>query len=61
MPFRFYRRFRAGPFRMNVSKGGLSASVGQRAFQFIVSQRVKLARRSDFAALDALAAEHASL
>jgi hypothetical protein len=48
MPFRFYRRFRAGPFRMNVSKGGLSASVEQRAFQFIVSQRVKLARRSDF-------------
>lgn len=53
MQFRFYRRL--------PSKGGLSASVGQRAFQFIVSQRVKLARRSDFAALDALAAEHASL
>jgi Protein of unknown function (DUF4236) len=28
MPLRFYRRFRAGPFRMNLSKGGVSWSVG---------------------------------
>ena len=27
MPLRFYRRFRAGPFRLNVSKGGVSWSV----------------------------------
>lgn len=30
MPFRFYRRFRAGPFRLNFSKGGVSYSVGRR-------------------------------
>lgn len=30
MPFRFYRRFGAGPFRINVSKGGLSYSIGRR-------------------------------
>ena len=30
MPFRFYRRFRAGPFRVNLSKGGASYSVGGR-------------------------------
>lgn len=30
MPFRFYRRFRAGPFRMNLSKRGVSWSVGGR-------------------------------
>jgi Protein of unknown function (DUF4236) len=30
MPFRFYRRFRAGPFRMNVSKRGVSWSIGGR-------------------------------
>jgi hypothetical protein len=24
MPLRFYRRFRAGPFRLNVSKSGRS-------------------------------------
>jgi hypothetical protein len=30
MPLRFYGRFRAGPFRLNVSKRGLSASVGTR-------------------------------
>jgi hypothetical protein len=30
MPLRFYRRFRTGPFRMNVSKRGVSYSVGGR-------------------------------
>lgn len=29
MPFRFFRTFRAGPFRMNLSKGGVSWSVGR--------------------------------
>lgn len=28
MPLRFYRRFRAGPFRINVGKRGASFSVG---------------------------------
>jgi hypothetical protein len=28
MPLRFYRRFRAGPFRLNVSKSGISGSIG---------------------------------
>jgi hypothetical protein len=28
MPFRFYRRFRAGPFRLNFSKSGMSYSFG---------------------------------
>jgi hypothetical protein len=30
MPFRFYRRFRVGPFRLNVSRGGISYSIGGR-------------------------------
>ncbi|SRR5579885_2542079 len=30
MPLRFYRRFRTGPFRLNLSKGGVSFSVGGR-------------------------------
>ena len=30
MPIKFYRRFRAGPIRLNVSKGGISYSVGGR-------------------------------
>jgi hypothetical protein len=30
MPLRFYRRFRAGPFRMNLSKGGVSYYLGGR-------------------------------
>jgi hypothetical protein len=30
MPFRFYRRFRAGPFRMNLSKSGVSYSIGRK-------------------------------
>ena len=30
MPLRFYRRFRAGPFRLNLSKRGISYSVGGR-------------------------------
>ncbi|MFZ3226031.1 MAG: DUF4236 domain-containing protein [Xanthobacteraceae bacterium] len=30
MPLRFYRRFRAGPFRMNLSKSGVSWSVGHK-------------------------------
>ena len=30
MPLRFYRRFRAGPFRMNLSKSGVSYSVGRK-------------------------------
>jgi hypothetical protein len=30
MPLRFYRRFRAGPFRLNVSKSGASYSVGRK-------------------------------
>jgi hypothetical protein len=30
MPLRFYRRFRAGPFRVNLSKHGVSWSVGGR-------------------------------
>ncbi len=34
MPFRFYRRFRAGPFRMNLSKSGVSYSVGGRGAWF---------------------------
>jgi hypothetical protein len=30
MPLRFYRRFRKGPFRLNLSKRGVSYSVGGR-------------------------------
>jgi hypothetical protein len=30
MPLRFYRRFRAGPFRMNLSKTGVSYSIGRK-------------------------------
>jgi hypothetical protein len=30
MPLRFYRRFRAGPFRLNFSKSGMSYSFGGR-------------------------------
>jgi Protein of unknown function (DUF4236) len=30
MPLRFYRRFRAGPFRMNLSKSGVSYSFGRK-------------------------------
>jgi hypothetical protein len=30
MPLRFYRRFRAGPFRLNVGKRGISTSIGGR-------------------------------
>jgi hypothetical protein len=30
MPLRFYRRFRARPFRMNLSKAGVSYSVGRK-------------------------------
>jgi hypothetical protein len=33
MPLRFYRRFRAGPFRMNLSKRRVSWSVGGRSMQ----------------------------
>ena len=36
MPLRFYRRFGAGPFRLNVSKRGLSASVGTKGAWFTV-------------------------
>jgi Protein of unknown function (DUF4236) len=28
MPLRFYRRFRAAPFRLNLSKRGVSHSIG---------------------------------
>lgn len=34
MPFRFQRRFRAGPFRMNLSKRGASMSVGTKGAWF---------------------------
>lgn len=30
MPLRFYRRFRTGPFRVNLGKRGVSFSVGRR-------------------------------
>lgn len=30
MPLRFYRRFRTGPFRINLGKRGASFSVGRR-------------------------------
>jgi hypothetical protein len=38
MPIRFYRRFRAGPFRLNVSKRGVSYSVGGRGFWYTVGR-----------------------
>jgi hypothetical protein len=39
MPLRFYRRFRAGPFRMNVSKRGVSWSVGTKGAWLTASPR----------------------
>ena len=30
MPLRFYRRFNAGPFRINLSRSGVSSSIGRR-------------------------------
>jgi hypothetical protein len=30
MPLRFNRRFAAGPFRVNLSRSGISASIGRR-------------------------------
>ena len=30
MPLRFYRRFRVGPFRANLSKSGVSYSIGRK-------------------------------
>jgi hypothetical protein len=39
MPLRFYRRFRARPFRMNVSKRGVSYSVGTRGLWFTAGRR----------------------
>jgi hypothetical protein len=39
MPLRVYRRFRAGPFRLNVSKHGVSVSIGGRGAWFTVSPR----------------------
>ena len=38
MPIRFYRRFRAGPFRINVGKRGVSYSVGGRGFWYTVGK-----------------------
>jgi hypothetical protein len=29
MPLRFYRRFNAGPFRINLSRSGVSSSIGR--------------------------------
>ena len=34
MPIRFYRRFRSGPFRLNLSKRGASMSVGTKGAWF---------------------------
>jgi Protein of unknown function (DUF4236) len=39
MPLRFYRRFRAGPFRLNLSKRGVSYSVGRRGLWFTAGRR----------------------
>jgi hypothetical protein len=39
MPLRFYRRFRAGPFRLNLSKRGVSYSVGTRGLWFTAGRR----------------------
>jgi hypothetical protein len=45
MSIRFYRRFRAGPFRLNVSKRGVSASVGTKGAWFTVGNgRVRVRR-----------------
>jgi hypothetical protein len=39
MPLRFYRRFRAGPFRMNLSRRGVSYSFGGRGLWLTVGPR----------------------
>jgi hypothetical protein len=39
MPLRFYRRFKAGPFRINVGKRGVSYSVGGRGFWYTVGRK----------------------
>jgi hypothetical protein len=39
MPLRFYRRFRSGPFRLNLSKRGVSYSVGTRGLWFTAGRR----------------------
>jgi hypothetical protein len=39
MPIRFYRRFRAGPFRINVGKRRVSYSVGTRGLWFTAGRR----------------------
>jgi hypothetical protein len=39
MPLRFYRRFRAGPFRMNLSRRGVSYSSGGRGLWLTVGPR----------------------
>jgi gamma-glutamyltranspeptidase len=36
MPLRFYRRFNAGPFRVNLSRSGASWSVGRRGAWFTI-------------------------
>ena len=45
MPIRFYRRFRAGPLRLNLSKRGASMSVGTKGLWYTAGngrQRVSM-------------------
>jgi Protein of unknown function (DUF4236) len=39
VPLQFWRRYRAGPFRLNVSKGGVSTSIGRRGMWYTVGPR----------------------
>lgn len=39
MPLRLWRRFKVGPFRMNVSKRGVSYSIGRRGLWLTANKR----------------------
>jgi Protein of unknown function (DUF4236) len=38
MPLRFYRRFSAGPFRINLSRSGVSSSIGRQGAQLTIGR-----------------------
>jgi hypothetical protein len=38
MPLRFYRRFNAGPFRINLSRSGVSSSIGRQGARLTIGR-----------------------
>jgi len=55
MPLRFYRRFNAGPFRINLSRSGVSSSIGVGArgsrLAAITCERVSASPERDWAGM----------